>query len=327
MAEETNNILQSVEVSSSQPATLNTLKSVQAGHIDNALVNVNAKSRKKINGPIQLPQLTEVTKTAYTTGPTSAKPIVCCIVGNHFIERNAAYDFVMMATLASQEGITLKINEAYRTNERQTQLYNERKNKAVAKEFGVAAEPGYSNHQSGIALDISVGMDKPTYLAGGSTPIFEWLTKHAADFGFDHVEGKSVGEPWHWVHTAKTVVGSAAFEKATGYPVLTADSALAASSISQDGVTRIAYQEAHDKTVGYARSTAQSQSSRQDCLAASSAFCANQSNGIGAVVSQVEAVASSTATLEAEPKAFDADTLKAFSYDFETGTWDDGETV
>jgi LAS superfamily LD-carboxypeptidase LdcB len=328
MAEESKEVLQDVPVSSSVPATMSTVKSVAADSRDAALVSVNAKLPKKINGPVALPNLVEVTKTGYTTGPSSAKPVLLCVIGNHLIEKNTAYDFVMMATLAAQQGISLFISEAFRTNERQEELYAARQNPAAAKELGVAARPGFSNHQGGIALDIRVGISKPQWVSGiRNSPIFDWLTAHAADFGFNHEEGAKVKEPWHWVHPKKEVTGIAAFQQATGYPVLTAETALAAAALNQSGVTRLAYLGIHDKTVGVSRSIGMQQCTRQSCLAESSLFSANQSNGLSYVVSQVEEAAASTSTLESEPKAFDQGTLRPFSYDFATGKWDDGKEV
>lgn len=54
--------------------------------------------------------------------------------------------------------------------------------------FNLAARPGFSNHQNGIALDIDVG-------GGKDTPIYRWLCANATSFGFVRTVN---GEPWHW---------------------------------------------------------------------------------------------------------------------------------
>lgn len=331
MADETKEVLESVAPVLTQSVPLNTIKSQQAAQVDLALVNINAKRAKKINGPVALPTLPEITVTGYTKGPTTAKQVLCCIVGKHIIEKNTAYDFIMMAALASQQGINLFINEAWRSNERQTQLYQERSNALVRAKKGQAAPPGYSNHQSGIALDIEAGISKERWVAGvRHSPVFDWLTENAPKFGFNHKEGEAASESWHWVHPEKKVIGATAFEQATGFPVLIAETALAASALNQSGVTRLAYLGVHDETVGRSRSismTQSTQNARKACLAESSLFCANQSNGLSSTISQVEGAIASTTTLDAEPKAFSSDTLRPFSYDFATGTWDDGKAV
>ena len=54
--------------------------------------------------------------------------------------------------------------------------------------FNLAAEPGKSKHQNGIAFDIDVpgGLGNPTY---------DWLTQNAPARGFVRTVN---GEPWHW---------------------------------------------------------------------------------------------------------------------------------
>ena len=271
---------------------------------------------------VALPQLTESTQTGYTNG--AAKQITCCAVGSHLMEKSAAYDYVMMSNAATKDGVTLKVNSAFRTMEEQTQIYNERKNPAIAAVKGTAAKPGQSNHQSGIALDIDVGMTKADYIAKRYSATYLWLVKFAAEFGYDHAEGASVNEPWHWTHLPTTIVGTAAFKSATGLAVLTVDTAVDAAASGQSGTQRLTNLEGHDDTMSLARATSFSQSTRQTILAERSIFSANSSNYVSSRVSQLQ---TSKLTLEQEPKAFDTTTINPLVYDFTTGTWGDKKPV
>lgn len=138
----------------------------------------------------------------------------------------AADKFNEMCKAAAKEGIKIVATSGHRKQSLQIQLYNDRfvnkypqprsspdvpKDRRVknpltvnGKNIGVAAYPGWSNHQNGKAVDIDVGEHKAEAdrYAGamGKNPVFIWLTKNAAKYGFDNKEGKSCNEPWHWVY-------------------------------------------------------------------------------------------------------------------------------
>lgn len=67
--------------------------------------------------------------------------------------------------------------------------------------------PGFSEHHTGRALDISFGdiSGYPTIARYEESPAFEWLCKNACRFGFSlsYPRENSAGiayEPWHWLH-------------------------------------------------------------------------------------------------------------------------------
>src|ERR1041385_1424799 len=67
------------------------------------------------------------------------------------VEQRTARAFATRAAAASEDGTELQLTSGFRTNERQAELYDE-----YLHDSGVlAAKPGYSNHQSGRALDIN----------------------------------------------------------------------------------------------------------------------------------------------------------------------------
>jgi len=113
-------------------------------------------------------------------------------IGNGFYMRqDAANAFLYMSGAAARAGVTLKVNSAFRTNDEQTELYNE---KLAGTRTDAVARPGYSNHQSGIAVDIEVerSQNSKTYI---------WLANNALNYGYINT-GINFGELWHWEFSA-----------------------------------------------------------------------------------------------------------------------------
>ena len=69
--------------------------------------------------------------------------------------------------------------------------------------LAVNAAPGFSEHHSGLALDIGAPDEPPAEASFERTPAFEWLGERAGDHGLamsyprDNPHG-IVYEPWHW---------------------------------------------------------------------------------------------------------------------------------
>jgi len=71
--------------------------------------------------------------------------------------------------------------------------------------FCASAPPGYSEHHSGRALDVTTPGATPLQEEFEGTPAFAWLSKNAASFGFalSYPRGNRHGfmyEPWHWCY-------------------------------------------------------------------------------------------------------------------------------
>eukprot|EP00161_Ancyromonas_sigmoides_P021516 TRINITY_DN6379_c0_g8_i1.p1 TRINITY_DN6379_c0_g8~~TRINITY_DN6379_c0_g8_i1.p1 ORF type:complete len:504 (+),score=207.17 TRINITY_DN6379_c0_g8_i1:189-1700(+) len=80
-------------------------------------------------------------------------------------------------------GVNFQLNSAFRTQADQTRLYNCYRNRNC-NNGNLAARPGYSRHQNGIAFDIS---------QGGNT--YTWLRNNARQYGFVRTVRS---ENWHW---------------------------------------------------------------------------------------------------------------------------------
>jgi len=97
------------------------------------------------------------------------------------VEVSTARAFRTMQRAAAARGVELRVVSGFRTYERQAELYRLWRRGAGHP----AARPGYSNHQSGRALDIYITDYR----------VYEWLKGHAAKFGFKRTVRK---EAWHW---------------------------------------------------------------------------------------------------------------------------------
>ena len=86
-----------------------------------------------------------------------------------------------------QTGQVLSASESFRTMERQQYFYDCYTNPAkTCNNKNVAAAPGYSNHQGGLAIDFNVG--------GWDSAISKFFYDNLMDFGLDR---KVSSEPWH----------------------------------------------------------------------------------------------------------------------------------
>ena len=106
---------------------------------------------------------------------------------------------------AENEGITLQLVSAFRSIDYQCELIAAKleKGQDLAQILSVNAIPGFSEHHTGRALDISTPDCEPLSEAFEKTPAFKWLQANASrfDFTLSFPRGNTSGisyEPWHW---------------------------------------------------------------------------------------------------------------------------------
>ena len=112
--------------------------------------------------------------------------------------------FLEMWKAAKKDDLSLIINSSYRSYEEQEEIYNEYKAlKGEEYADSIAAKPGFSEHQTGMAIDIQ------TYGSTGKTfeefDEFKWLQENAYKYGFilrypkdkEYLTGYSY-ESWHY---------------------------------------------------------------------------------------------------------------------------------
>lgn len=114
--------------------------------------------------------------------------------------------FNKMKNAAAKDNISLEIASGFRSYEEQKALYNEYKAENGQKKADTfSARPGYSEHQSGMAMDVN-GAD---FSMVGQKDM-KWLEKHCAEYGFiirfpkgkESITGYSY-EPWHIRYVGK----------------------------------------------------------------------------------------------------------------------------
>lgn len=124
--------------------------------------------------------------------------------GSNQIRKEVLDAFIEMYNAAKSDNITLIINSGYRTYEYQKDIYDSYE-KANGKDYAdsYAARPDFSEHQSGLALDIvSYGMTMQNF---AQSDTYKWLVNNCYKYGFilRYPEGKEkiTGykyESWHY---------------------------------------------------------------------------------------------------------------------------------
>jgi hypothetical protein len=113
-------------------------------------------------------------------------PIELVTVKGFPVEIHTADALLTMMAAAEKDGVDININDAFRTYAEQEYYYNCFVN-CSCNGCNAAAAPGYSNHQSGHAIDFDM-----------SGSAYAWIFANAPTYGWSNAEGASVGENWHW---------------------------------------------------------------------------------------------------------------------------------
>ena len=117
----------------------------------------------------------------------------------------AARAFVRMREAARANGIALDVVSAYRSADYQLGIVERKRARGIAMTeiLRVSAAPGYSEHHSGRAVDVTTPGYAPLEEEFERSPAFAWLKRHASRFGFrlSYPRRNRHGiayEPWHW---------------------------------------------------------------------------------------------------------------------------------
>lgn len=123
------------------------------------------------------------------------------------LQKQAAQAAAFLFERAASQGIGLVGISGYRSYKRQEELYRN----ALQKGSTAVAPPGTSEHQSGLALDVScaaIGLELENTFA--ETLEGKWLNKHAPLYGFilrypknKEFITKIPWEPWHIRYVGK----------------------------------------------------------------------------------------------------------------------------
>ena len=127
-------------------------------------------------------------------------------IGYSWVAKPAADAYLLLKAAVSKAKLgTLCINSGYRSYSSQT-LIHDAKVALLGKTAGekLAARPGYSEHQTGLAMDISTTQLGCRIGAFGASRASVWIAANAWQYGFvvRYPNGKTpitgyVWEPWH----------------------------------------------------------------------------------------------------------------------------------
>jgi D-alanyl-D-alanine carboxypeptidase len=123
------------------------------------------------------------------------------------LKRRGAQAWRKMAAAAESDSVVLQPVSAFRTVGYQAELIRRKLKNGQSMEevLKVSAAPGFSEHHSGRAIDVTTPGSEVLQEPFENTGAFEWLCQHAGDFGFtlSYPRGNPHGvayEPWHWAY-------------------------------------------------------------------------------------------------------------------------------
>lgn len=130
----------------------------------------------------------------------------------HWLTPQAAAAWRELKAAALTDGVELLIVSAFRSIERQTDII---RNKLAAgclidDILTLCAPPGFSEHHSGRAADLTSPGDPVLEVEFAQSAAFAWLSAHAGRFGYtlSFPPGNRFGyqyEPWHWCFDSPSV--------------------------------------------------------------------------------------------------------------------------
>ncbi len=121
-----------------------------------------------------------------------------------YMTKDAAQAFEKLAEDAKKEGYNIRAVSTYRSYSYQTNLYNNYAAKdGKEKADTYSARPGYSEHQTGLAVDVD--NKQLSYTNFGKSKEFTWMQENAYKYGFilrytkewESITGY-MNEPWHY---------------------------------------------------------------------------------------------------------------------------------
>jgi zinc D-Ala-D-Ala carboxypeptidase len=122
-----------------------------------------------------------------------------------WLHSDAARAWRRMQAAALSDGLRIEAISGYRSWEYQAGILQRKleRGQTLAQILAVNAAPGFSEHHSGRAIDVSTPGEPAAAESFERTPAFAWLQVEAAGFGFrlSYPRGNPHGvvyEPWHW---------------------------------------------------------------------------------------------------------------------------------
>ena len=132
-----------------------------------------------------------------------------CSKGEHYLSKVAAVNFEKMCEDAKKNKNYILANSSYRSYKSQKQIYDyyyKLYGEKYVKSY--VATPGYSEHQTGLAIDVA----SKNYSPFKSSPEYKWMIKNAYKYGFilrypekkENLTGYN-SEAWHFRYVGADV--------------------------------------------------------------------------------------------------------------------------
>ena len=129
---------------------------------------------------------------------------------NQSLKHDAYEAYIAMFNAAKKDGYTLIVNSSYRSYDEQEKIYNDYSSWYGDDADKKAARPGYSEHQTGLAVDIQSYCSQNKEF--DECEEFTWLSNNAYKYGFilrypkdkEYLTGYSY-ESWHYRYVGKKV--------------------------------------------------------------------------------------------------------------------------
>lgn len=184
---------------SDQKPASNTPETQQKNQQPNAAFN---KQQYSIDDPASLWMIVNKKRPL----PSTYEPANLVPVDGRQLRSDAAAGVTGLIQSAGKENVPLKVISGYRPYQVQASTYNSfMKRDGQSKADTYSARPGYSEHQTGLAVDLgnkSGACDLE--ICFGETPGGQWIAAHAYEYGFiiryqkghEHLSGYQY-EPWH----------------------------------------------------------------------------------------------------------------------------------
>lgn len=124
-----------------------------------------------------------------------------------WLEFNTRVSWLAMQRAALEQAVQLDVVSAFRSIEYQADIWTRKRarGQSTTDILSVNVPPGYSEHHSGRAIDLSTPGTGPAEISFADTAAFRWLQQHAHHYGFhlsfpEHNPHGVMYEPWHWCH-------------------------------------------------------------------------------------------------------------------------------
>lgn len=119
--------------------------------------------------------------------------------------------YKMHEDINKELGVYLMVNSSYRSYEDQETVYETYKKKNLKKADSIAARPGHSEHQTGLAIDLT-SLEHPYEKDFKESEEYEWLKENCHKYGFilrypigkENITGYQ-NESWHFRYVGKEI--------------------------------------------------------------------------------------------------------------------------